>query len=321
MPQRCPEFDEVWPPIAADQEGILSRRQLIQAGLPSGVAKREIVARRWRRLYAGVYATFTGPVSDHAQIWAALLRSGSGAAAGHRTALWLWGVINERPDVIDVAIPHDRRVERVAGLRLRRMRGLTQLVHPVALPPRLRVEAAVLAATDCALTAGTVVDLTLRATQRRVTTAPRLLAALGAWPRHRWRALLAEILSDAADGAASALELRYFRDVERAHGLPRGRRNAPDSLGNGKATRYRDVRYEKYNTVVELDSREAHPLDEAFRDLRRDNALIAAGEQPLRYGWRDVVDLSCEAARQVIQVLRRQGWSGVPKKCGPHCRL
>jgi hypothetical protein len=267
---RCREFDEIWPSIASDQEGIVARRQLTGAGLTWGAARREIVARRWQRLYAGVFATFTGPVPDHAQIWAAVLRSGSGAVAGHRTALWLWGVLDERPDLIDIVIPHDRRVEPVIGLHLWRMRGLTQLSHPVASPPRLRVEAAVLAATERA-SAGTVVDLTLRAVQRRLTTAPRLLAGLGTWPRHRCRRLLSDILGEAGDGTASALELRYFRDVERAHGLPRGRRNAPDSLGSGTVRRYRD--------------------------------------------------LSCEATRQVIQVLRRQGWTGTPTKCGPHCRL
>ncbi len=48
----------------------------------------------------------------------------------------------------------------------------------------------------------TVVDLVLRSTQRRLVTAPRLLAALRAWPRHRWRALLGEILSEVEAGVA-----------------------------------------------------------------------------------------------------------------------
>jgi hypothetical protein len=201
------------------------------------------------------------------------------------------------------------------------MRRLTEWTHPAALPPRLRVESALLAATDETTTTGTVIDLTLRATQRRLTTASRLLAALKRWPRHSWRALLIEILSEVRDGIASALELRYARDVERAHGLPRGQRNAPVILENGRGRRYRDVRYERYGTVVELDGREAHPIDEAFRDLRRDNAVAVTGERTLRYGWRDVTILSCEAAGQVAMVLKLQGWTGAPTKCGPFCRL
>jgi len=321
MPPRKPEFDQVWPTFAIAQEGVVARRQLIHAGLTPGVARREVVARRWRRLHDGIYATFTGPVPDQAQVWAAVLRAGPGAAASHRTALWLWGVIDKRPEVIEVAIPQNRRVAGGKGLRLHRMRGLVTLTHPVAQPPRLRVESAVLAATHDAETAGTVVDLTLRATQRRLTTASRLLAAQKIWPRHRWRALLIEILSEAQDGVASALELRYAQAVERAHGLPRGRRNSSDPRGTGVGNRYRDVHYEDFGLIVELDGREAHPIDEAFRDLHRDNAAVVANQRTLRYGWRDATVLSCEAAEQVIAVLKLQGWTGEPTRCGPSCRL
>jgi hypothetical protein len=118
MPLRDPEFDQVWPPFAAMQDGVVARRQLIGAGLTSAVARREVVARRWRRLHNGIYVTFTGPVPDQAQVWAAVLRAGPGAVASHRTALWLWGAIDARPEVIEVAIPHDRRVEGCAALRL-----------------------------------------------------------------------------------------------------------------------------------------------------------------------------------------------------------
>jgi predicted amino acid-binding ACT domain protein len=100
VPVRCPDFDLVWPALAAEQDGIVARQQLLACGLSPGAARREIVARRWRRLYPGVYATFSGPVPDRAQIWAALLRAGPGAVAGHRTALWLAGVIDDRPGVI-----------------------------------------------------------------------------------------------------------------------------------------------------------------------------------------------------------------------------
>jgi hypothetical protein len=320
MPSRCPEFDRIWPSIAVPQDGIVTRRQLISAGLTPGVARREVVARRWRRLHPGVYATFTGPVPDQARIWAALLRAGPAAAASHRTALWLWGVIHERPEPVDVAIPHDRRCAAAPGVRLHRMRGLAQLVHPAAAPPRLRIEAAVLATTNGTSATGTVIDLALRAPQRRLTTASRLLIALNSWPRHRWRGLLREILAETRTGATSALELRYVREVERAHGLPCGRRNVPEALAD-RSCRYRDVRYEAFSTVVELDGREAHPVDEAFRDLRRDNAVVAAGDWPLRYGWRDVAGRPCEVAGQVGGVLQRQGWRGEPRRRSPTCRV
>ena len=112
-------------------------------------------------------------------------------------------------------------------------------------------------------------------------------AALARRARHRWRSVLLEVLNEASHGVASLLERRYLRDVERPHGLPSGRRNAQEVVAGG-AHRYRDVRYLSWRTVVELDGREAHPADAAFRDLRRDNDAVAYGDTVLRYGWRDV---------------------------------
>ena len=315
---RCPDFDRLWPGIADEQDGIIARRQLLALGLTPGIARREVVARRWRRLYSGVYATFSGDVPDRAKVGAALLKAGPGAVASHRTALWLAAVMDERPTLIDVAIPHERRAEAADGLRVHRMRNLAELTHPAARPPRLRLEHALLAVTDASEKVEPVLDLVLRSTQRRLTTASRLEEALKVWPRHRWRSLLLEVLTDVDDGIASALELRYARDIERAHGLPSGRRNRSESGPSG-TTRYRDVRYEEFNTVVELDGREAHPVDEAFRDLRRDNAVAASGGQTLRYGWRDVAGRSCLAAEQVGRAIRHRGWTGHLRPCGPTC--
>ena len=164
-----------------------------------------------------------------------------------------------------------------------------------------------------------VLDLVFRTTQRRLTTVSRIAQELRKWPRHRWRSLLQDILAEVQDGAASALELRYARDVERAHGLPRGSRNLPEAGPGGH--RYRDVRYEQFATVVELDGREGHPQEQAFRDLRRDNEVTLAGDRALRYGWRDVAGRPCQVAAQVGAILRTQGWTGHPRPCAPRCAL
>jgi hypothetical protein len=167
-----------------------------------------------------------------------------------------------------------------------------------------------------------MLGLVLQVTQRRLTTADRLRSALARRSRHRWRALLAEVLAEADDGVASALEHRYFRDVERAHGLPRGERNRPEprpdvATGNW----YRDVRYSRWATVAELDGRTAHPDERAFRDLRRDNAATVQGEAVLRFGWHDVAGRPCLVAQQVASVLRGRGWPGTPRKCAPGCTV
>jgi very-short-patch-repair endonuclease len=313
-----------WAAIAELQSGVISRGQLLDLGLSATQAKADVNTGRWQRVFPGVYATFTGPIGFHSQVWAALLYAGGGAAASHGTALWLWRLVDEAPAVIDVVVPESRRVLRQPGVRVHRRRALNRadigsLVHPSAQPPRLRVEEAVLDHCD-SVAAPNAIDLVLRATQRRTTTADRLRHTMNRRPRQRWRALLLDVLAEVQVGVASNLELTYRRDVEQRHRLPAGTRNEMEDGPRG-GHRYRDVRYRPWHVIVELDGREAHPVDEAFRDMRRDNIAAVAGDTSLRYGWRDVVGDPCGVAAQVGAVLRLGGWAGGPRKCGVACTV
>jgi hypothetical protein len=261
-----------WRCLAEQQQGIVSRSQLLSLGISRSQARRNVANGRWRLLLPGVYATFTGPVGELAAVWAAVLGAGSGAAASHATALWLGGVIDDRPDVIHISIPAERRVRSHPGVRIHRTRDFSDSVHPAALPPRSRVECAVLDVSETARPV-VVVDIVLRSIQRRLTTALRLRAALSSRPRHRHRALLQEVLDEAGSGVHSQLERRYLRDVARRHRLPSGRRHRADR-GSG-SNRYRDVRYRPWLTVVELDGRASHPSDESF--------AIVGGTMPLQW--------------------------------------
>lgn len=296
-------------------------RQLLAAGLSHAQARTNVDNGRWRALLPGVYATFTGQLSTLALIWAAVLYAGKGATVSHRTALWLAGLLDEPTDPIHLSIPASRRVVPQNGIRIHLSRALDytrrQLVHPSSAPPRSRLEIALL--DQCEIeNANQVTHLVLSAIQRRLTTADRIRAAIDERSRHRWRQLLIEMLSEARDGVASPLELRYRRDVELRHQLPSGIRNRRDPvLGGGP--KYRDVRYPAWQLIVELDGKQAHPLDQAFRDLRRDNLAVIDGDWTLRYGWRDVAGNLCAVAAQVALVLAGRGWQGRSMPCGPTC--
>lgn len=315
-PTRSPT--EPWQRLADEQSGVISRRQLLEIGLTRDQARRHLVSRRWQILRPGVYATHTGPITEAAAHTAALLYAGNGAALSHATALWWDGVVDERPAVIHLSIPAQRQVVPADGLRIHRARELPVKVHPAASPTRTRLEHSVL---DHVEGAGeeVVVDVITRSVQRRLTTAPRLRLALADRSRHAHRALIAQVLADVDKGVQSPLERRYFRDVERAHGLPRGTRNQVERTASGN--RYRDVLYRRWSVVVELDGRAAHPHEGAFRDMHRDNGLTVAGDAVLRFGWRDVVGRPCLAAAQVAQALRQRGWAGLPRPCGPSCAI
>lgn len=56
--------------------------------------------------------------------------------------------------------------------------------------------------------------------------------------------------------------------------------------------------------TVRLDGRAYHSHPEvAFRDRRRDNAAELAGRARLVFGWRDLREDACGAAREVLTVL------------------
>lgn len=146
----------------------------------------------------------------------------------------------------------------------------------------------------------------------------KLQAALAQRKKARWRAELRALLDEDA-GCQSLLELHYLRNVERRHALPTGVRQRARPRPGGRW--YDDVRYQEYATVVELDGRSAHPDDQRWRDMQRDNAEVAAGGRVLRYGLADVTESPCAVAAQVGTVLRHHGWTGTPRPCGAHCMI
>jgi hypothetical protein len=72
--------------LAGDQAGVVTRQQALGAAMPSGAIAAKIRFGRWQRVHAGVYATFTGPVTRDARLWAAVLAAGPGAQLSHQTA-------------------------------------------------------------------------------------------------------------------------------------------------------------------------------------------------------------------------------------------
>lgn len=126
-------------------------------------------------------------------------------------------------------------------------------------------------------------------------------------------------LGDIADGAHSALELRYVSRVERPHRLPRAQRQV--RIVQGQRIQYRDALYSGYGVAVETDGAVAHPAEARWRDQRRDNAGNVEGVVTLRYSWADVNQRPCEVAAQVASLLRRRGWSGTPRPCSLTCHI
>lgn len=152
-----------------------------------------------------------------------------------------------------------------------------------------------------------------RAFQRSLASEAEIRAAVEARRAHRWRKLLDLVLADVADGAESAMEVRYVMDVERPHGLPQGRRQLPSP---GATSRRHDIGYEAQRVLIELDGRLGHDAqDDRIRDGVRDRRGATVGWLTVRAFWKDVVMTPCDLAVDVGAVLATRGWSGRVRRC------
>jgi very-short-patch-repair endonuclease len=295
------------------QAGMLTHAQALELGFSRDEIQTRLKRGTWQRTHRNTIATFSGALPRASRIWGVVLAAGRGATVSHQTAAELAGFNRKTSKLVDVTIPWARSVPSINGGRIHVSRRIDSARHPSRRPPQTRVEETVLDLTDLAAGADEAIGWVLAACGERVTTVPRLAEAMQSRKRLRWRNELRFALRDVADGAQSPLELRYLRDVERDHGLPKATRQARHARAGG--TIYDDVRYPDFGLVVELDGRADHAAERRFRDLRRDNVTGARGDIVLHYGWEDVTQRPCAIAHQVAGVLRIRGWDGQTKRC------
>jgi very-short-patch-repair endonuclease len=295
------------------QCGVITRAQAISIGISYEAIRSHLRTGRWQRLHPGVYATFSGAVPRDAAIWGILLAAGRDAVISHYTAAELRGLTDESRRPIHVTVPSDRRVAPIAGAVVHCSRRAVVATHPNARPARTRVEETVLDICEMESSLDSAVGWLAAACGRRLTTPDRIMASLADRRKFRRRQQINAALSQVGQGNHSLLELKYHRDVERAHRLPGSSRQTPRERPGGRI--FEDVSYDAYRLSVELDGRIAHPADSMLRDMRRDNIATRRGDLVLHYGWDDVTSRPCAVAAEVVAVLSANGWSGRPRRC------
>ncbi len=311
------------------QHGVIARWQAPAVNLCRAVIDGQLRSGRWRPLYRGVYATYTGAPPRASILWAAVLRAGPGAVLSHHTAAELDGLTDRPSGVIHVTVGHDRRLrafgrrhDRAPRIVLHRSDRLDEIRHPTRRPPRTRVEETILDLTQLSTGFDDAFGWLCAGCGRRLTTPQLIREAISRRSRVRWRGEILGTLPLIADGVHSNLEYRYVRDVEHAHRLPKARRQAGLRQGSPLLrSQYLDNLYESYGVAVELDGRAHHPAESRWRDIHRDNVSARLGITTLRYNWADVTRRPCEVAADVSDALRQRGWPGHPRPCGPHCPL
>lgn len=274
--------------LAASNHGLVTVAQCRSLGVADstlgGWARRGWLVRAQPR----VYRVAGAPVSWEQRLLAAVLAAGDHAAASHRAAARLWGLLDEAP--VELVVPRGRTpVLRSAVVHRTRdpivpvrrrgvpattpMRALVDLGAVEADPERLEE------ALDRGLVAGL---FTTAAVEWELAG----LARPGRRGAGRMQAVLDRRALDdrRPDGM---LEPRFAR-LQRAHGLP------PAVFQHEVAwrgRRYRiDFAYPDLAIAVEVDGYEKRANRRAFqRDTERQTALATLGWTVLRFTWRDVV--------------------------------
>jgi len=301
--------------LLSRQAGVVSRRQLVGAGLAPHDVRRLLRRRELVAVAPGVYLDHTGEPSWLQTAWGGVLALWP-AALSHESALQAAGLSCGPAACLHVAVDRRRSPTPPPGVRLHRLADLDAKVLWAAGPPRVRVEEA---AVDVAAEANddfAAIAVLADAVQSRRTTAFRMQQALAGRSRIPRRRFLDGVLNDIGSGTCSVLEHGYLTRVERAHGLPPAHRQVLDA---SPGTVYRDVVYPAFDRSVELDGLMVHATARARdRDLDRDLEVAVGGRMTVRLGWGQVFGRPCRTALHVGRWLQAGGWDGVPTRC-PAC--
>jgi predicted transcriptional regulator of viral defense system len=106
--------------LAALQDGVVTRRQALAAGLSVRQVEWRLTSGRWVRAHAGVYQTQPGRRDQASAESAAVLACGTGAVLSHWSVAHHVGLARSAPKQIHVSVPSARRVVNPLGVTVYR---------------------------------------------------------------------------------------------------------------------------------------------------------------------------------------------------------
>jgi very-short-patch-repair endonuclease len=286
--------------LADQRHGVVSREQLLAAGVGPGAIARGIEAGRLRPVFRGVYAV--GHIALRCEGWwiAALLACGESAALSHRTAGRIWGMLTGPTLPIDVTTSTDR------GRKHRQIRTHRMLLDPfdAVVRDNLRVTTPSRTIVDLAATleGRALRDAVERAEDLRRFDPDDIRDTLARAPRRAGTRRLEDLITVIApddDNARSHLERLFFALTRKAR--------LPTPVSNHEiACRSRDFAWPDQRLVVETDGYRYHSSRQAKRrDNRRDRQLTAQGWRPVRFTYEEIAFEPAEVAKELVGLLSR----------------
>jgi hypothetical protein len=265
--------------LAGHQHGVVSREQLLDAGVDRHLLDHRVIAGRLHVVYHGVYSVGHRALPIDGRRMAAALAAGPSAVLSHRTAAAVWQL--KPSEHLEVTAPTERRRP---GIRMHRSSLLPDEMTAVRGIPVTTVPRTVL---DLAgVLPRYQLERVLNETEIRGLKDRLSLADLVArHPGRRGLRTLRQILDQLQAGTTvthSELEDRFLAFIRKT-GLP------PPSLNARPLGFECDCVWHDERIVVELDGRATHDTAAAFeRDRARDRALAAGGWRTVRITWRQL---------------------------------
>jgi hypothetical protein len=284
--------------LAARQHGLVTRAQLLDAGLSPQAIKHRLRTGRIHHVQRSVFAVGR-PALTREGVWlAAVLACGQGAALSHLSAAALWGIwegaTTRRPQV---SVSTGNGCKGPRGIDVHRAPTL----QPNDITERHGIPVTTLARTliDLAaiLDAKQMKSAVRHAERIHRLDLARLRASLDAFPKSSHRHTRLRRILDVyvpGTGQTEGEPEAAFLELCAAHGLPLPETQVP--IGRYRA----DFVWRDLGLVVEIDDRASHDGYIAFHDDRvRDRAMKAAGLDVLRFTSNEVIRERAKVAREL----------------------
>jgi Transcriptional regulator, AbiEi antitoxin/Protein of unknown function (DUF559)/AbiEi antitoxin C-terminal domain len=296
-------FGEAWR-LAADQHGVIARRQLSALGLSGQAIQHRLSKGRLHRIERGIYAVGRPALTRRGRWMAAVLGCGSRAALSHRSAAELWGIGKAPPAWIEVSVPF-ASARRRPGIRVYRRPKL----RPADCSVRdgIPVTSPMLTLIDIARHLGDAdLERAINEADRLDLVAPEsLIVALDDFPGQPGVGRLRDLLGKRTFCMTDSELERRFLPLVADVGLPM-------PLTRQRVNGFRvDFFWPDLALVVETDGLRYHrtPAQQA-RDRLRDQAHTAAGMTPLRFTHEQVRFDAAYVRSTLLTVARRLGARG-----------
>lgn len=294
--QACLEFSAHQPPrdgrialICRKQNGLITLEQLEVQGLTVQAVHERLLAGRLYRIHQRVYSLTPKVMTERGRFMAAVLACGPDAVLSHRSAAYLWGMVETWEEPIDVTAPRrrGRSPREVAAHRDGSLQPIDKTIRygiPCTTVARTLLDFAAVAPE------WEVRKAVAEAEVLRILDKPRLRALLKRSRRRRGVArlrLILDTIHPQTSRTRSELE-RLFLELCASKGVPDPEVNVWLPAPDGR--RYQaDFLWRHNRLIIEADSRRFHDTDSAFvANRKRQQQLELAGWRVSSCTWEEV---------------------------------